>query len=102
MDPQSAALEREHEEVTKVKNVEIIEFGKYEIDAWYFSPYPDDYAKSKKLYVCEFCLKYMKSPMTYGRHKEKCAHRHPQGDEIYRKNGLSVFEVDGKKSKVRI
>lgn len=31
----------------------------------------------------------------------KCPHRAPQGEEIYRKDTLSVFEVDGKKSKVR-
>ena len=32
----------------------------------------------------------------------KCVWRHPPGDEIYRKNNISVFEVDGKKNKVRV
>ena len=32
----------------------------------------------------------------------KCVWRHPPGDEIYRKNNISVFEVDGKKNKVSI
>lgn len=27
--------------------------------------------------------------------------KHPPGDEIYRKGNISVFEVDGKKNKVR-
>lgn len=28
--------------------------------------------------------------------------KHPPGDEIYRKGNISVFEVDGKKNKVRV
>jgi len=59
-DHQMSALEKEHEEITKVKNIDVIEFGRYEIDTWYFSPYPEEFAKCRKLYVCEFCLKYMK------------------------------------------
>lgn len=43
MDPTTAALEREHEAITKVKYIDRIQFGKYEIDAWYFSPYPEEY-----------------------------------------------------------
>lgn len=27
--------------------------------------------------------------------------KHPPGDEIYRKGSISVFEVDGKKNKVK-
>ena len=69
LDPRTAALEKEHEEVTKVKNIDVIEFGRYEIDTWYFSPYPEEYSNCPKLYICEFCLKYMKSPITYARHK---------------------------------
>ena len=57
MNPTQAALEREHEEITKVKNINKIVFGKFEIDTWYFSPYPEDYAKLDYLYICEFCLK---------------------------------------------
>ena len=33
------------------------------------------------------------------RHSAKCVWRHPPGDEIYRKDKLSVFEVCGKKYK---
>eukprot|EP00004_Rigifila_ramosa_P022029 TRINITY_DN5950_c0_g1_i1.p1 TRINITY_DN5950_c0_g1~~TRINITY_DN5950_c0_g1_i1.p1 ORF type:complete len:236 (+),score=65.99 TRINITY_DN5950_c0_g1_i1:436-1143(+) len=42
----------------------------------------------------------MKSETAYARHKEKCELRHPPGDEIYRKQEISVFEVDGRKSKI--
>lgn len=31
----------------------------------------------------------------------KCKARHPPGDEIYREGEVSVFEVDGRKNKVR-
>ena len=30
----------EHEEITKVKNVANVLFGKYIIECWYFSPFP--------------------------------------------------------------
>jgi len=96
------ALEKEHEEITKVKNVWVIEIGKYEVDTWYFSPYPDEFGDGScyKLYICEFCLKYMKKRKTLQRHKLKCDLRHPPGNEIYRQGTLSVFEVDGKKNKI--
>jgi histone acetyltransferase MYST1 len=99
-DPKLSALEREHEEITKVKNINTIEIGRYEIDTWYFSPYPEEFAKCSKLYICEFCLKYMKKKKTLTRHKLKCDLRHPPGNEIYRSASLSVFEVDGKKNKI--
>eukprot|EP00455_Lapot_gusevi_P028605 TRINITY_DN3058_c0_g3_i2.p1 TRINITY_DN3058_c0_g3~~TRINITY_DN3058_c0_g3_i2.p1 ORF type:complete len:419 (+),score=91.59 TRINITY_DN3058_c0_g3_i2:90-1346(+) len=95
-----AAFEKEHEEITKVRNVDVIQIGKYEVDTWYYSPYPDEYSKLRKLYICEFCLKYMKSARTLLRHKAECDLHHPPGNEIYRHESLSVFEVDGKKNKV--
>lgn len=97
---EKTALEKEHEEITKVKNIQKIELGKYEIDTWYFSPYPEEFSQCDKLYICGFCLKYMKKRKTLDRHKKKCDLRHPPGNEIYRDDSLSVFEVDGAKSKI--
>ncbi|XP_052686020.1 histone acetyltransferase KAT6B-like isoform X3 [Crassostrea angulata] len=77
-----------------------IEFGKYEIQTWYSSPYPQEYAKLPKLYICEYCLKYMKSRNILQRHMEKCDLLRPPANEIYRKDDLSVFEVDGNASKI--
>lgn len=34
---------REHEEFTKVKNIERIELGRYEMETWYFSPFPEEF-----------------------------------------------------------
>uniref|UniRef100_A0A1I8FK86 Histone acetyltransferase n=1 Tax=Macrostomum lignano TaxID=282301 RepID=A0A1I8FK86_9PLAT len=39
----------EHQELTKVKYIDLIQIGKYEITTWYFSPYPDEYGKQTKL-----------------------------------------------------
>ncbi|XP_067242354.1 histone acetyltransferase KAT6B isoform X3 [Chanodichthys erythropterus] len=78
----------------------LIEFGKYEIQTWYSSPYPPEYSRLPKLYLCEFCLKYMKSQDILQRHSKKCGWFHPPANEIYRKDNLSVFEVDGNISKI--
>ena len=77
-----------------------IQFGRYEIGTWYSSPYPHEYARLPKLFLCEFCLKYMKSRPILKMHVRKCAWRHPPGTEIYRKDNLSVFEVDGNTNKI--
>ncbi|XP_040045849.2 histone acetyltransferase KAT7 isoform X2 [Gasterosteus aculeatus] len=80
--------------------IKTIVFGRYELDTWYHSPYPEEYARLGRLYMCEFCLKYMKSQTILRRHMAKCVWKHPPGDEIYRKVNISVFEVDGKKNKI--
>ncbi|CAM8929296.1 unnamed protein product [Rhodiola kirilowii] len=95
-----AASLREHEEFTKVKNIATIELGRYEIETWYFSPFPPEYNDAPKLFFCEFCLNFMKRKEQLQRHMKKCDLKHPPGDEIYRSGTLSMFEVDGKKNKV--
>ncbi|KAJ2583255.1 Histone acetyltransferase, partial [Coemansia sp. RSA 1836] len=80
--------------------VKKIRIGNSVIDSWYISPYPDEYSRHALLYICEYCLKYMKSEYTFKRHCHKCAQRHPPGDEIYRDDNISVFEVDGRKNKI--
>ena len=49
----------------RVKNIEM---GKYEMTTWYASPYPEEYACLPKIYICEFCLKYMKTSTIARRH----------------------------------
>ncbi|KAM3654023.1 LOW QUALITY PROTEIN: histone acetyltransferase KAT8-like [Ammospiza maritima maritima] len=102
MDPTTAALEKEHEAITKVKYVDKIHIGHYEIDAWYFSPFPEDPRdyEQPKLWICEFCLKYMKYERSYRLHLGQCQWRQPPGREIYRKGNISVYEVDGKDHKI--
>lgn len=82
------------------RNPAAIEFGKYEIQTWYSSPFPQEYARLPKLFLCEFCLKYTKSKAVLERHQDKCTWRHPPATEIYRCGDISVFEVDGNVNKI--
>ncbi|CAD0057591.1 unnamed protein product [Aureobasidium pullulans] len=89
---------------TKIK---YIRFGGWEIETLHAAPYPEEYNRNPILCICEFCLKYMSSSYVAFRHKLKCPHKHPPGDEIYRDNiidadgnkkSISFFEVDGRRS----
>jgi len=100
MDPTTAALEKEHEALTKVKYIDRVQIGRFEIDTWYFSPYPEDYRKCSKLWICEFCLKYMRLEKTYRFHQAECSVRQPAGKEIYRKGTHSIYEMDGRDFKL--
>ncbi|XP_015585955.1 histone acetyltransferase KAT6B isoform X2 [Cephus cinctus] len=82
------------------RNPAVIVFGRYEVETWYSSPFPQEYARLPKLFFCEFCLKYTKSRAVLDRHMDKCQWRHPPATEIYRCNGLSVFEIDGNVNKI--
>lgn len=82
--------------------IRTIRFGQYDIKTWYDAPFPEEYASipDGRLWICEFCLKYMKSRFAVQRHRLKCKSRHPPGDEIYRDGNVSIFEVDGRKNKI--
>ena len=51
-----------------MKNISMIELGRYRMKPWYFSPYPVELTTEPIIYICEFCLKYVKS--------KKCLERH--------------------------
>jgi len=76
-----------------------IQMGRFEMDIWYSSPYPEEFLNLPKLYICEFCLKYFGSPIILERHAVKCVLKCPPGNEIYRKGSISFFEIDGEKNK---
>lgn len=86
----------------------MIEIGNYELDTWYSSPYPQEYAILDKIYLCEFCLSYMATRETLTRHNNKCPHFCPPANEVYRSTHeidgesqeLSIYEADGCKSKL--
>jgi histone acetyltransferase SAS3 len=77
--------------------IKCIQFGKYVIDTFYAAPYPEEYSHESRLFICEFCLKYLPSEFVAYRHKLKCPAKHPPGDEIYRDGSISIWEVDGRK-----
>ena len=95
----------------QVRNVNRIILGKYEMEAWYFSPMPFDHMTRTKgadhidcVIFCEFCLSYFAHDDELRRHMRKCTLRHPPGNEIYRSVEqnihVAVFEVDGRKEKL--
>ncbi len=97
----SGGMSRDHYSFDK--HIQCVEMGRYTIPAWYYSPYPDDVcggAEEDKLYLCEYCLCYMRSASMLRRHCSKCSVRTPPGKEIYREKGLSMFEVDGEQNKI--
>ena len=93
----SGSMTQSISEVARVKNLNRLQIGRHEVDAWYFSPYPKEYAHLPVLYICEFCLSYFPSQMMLSRHRQRCTLLHPPGNEIYRHEDISVFELDGKR-----
>ena len=53
----------------QVKYIDRVQIGRFEIDTWYFSPYPEEYGKCSKLWICEYCLKYMRLEKSYRYHQ---------------------------------
>ena len=80
----------------------MIRFGAFDINTWFQAPFPEEYSlvPDGRLWMCEFCLKYMKSRFMVTRHRMKCMMHFPPGQEIYRAGSISVFEVDGSKNKI--
>ncbi|KXS20600.1 hypothetical protein M427DRAFT_151894 [Gonapodya prolifera JEL478] len=79
-----------------MKNVQRVQLGRWEMDAWYFSPYPEEFTNLPMLYLCPFCLEYFPQPRQFERHRAKCTLLHPPGNEIYYDGTISFWEVDGK------
>ncbi|KAH7821906.1 putative histone acetyltransferase MYST1 [Monocercomonoides exilis] len=86
------------------RNIDRIWLGRYEIDTWYYSPYPADVLgeekRSEMLYICEYCLTPFRVKRSLDRHMTKCKMLCPPGDEIFRQGEISMFEVDGFKQRV--
>ena len=52
------------------RNVNKVVYGSFEMDAWYFSPYPYNFgAMIDRLYICEYCLRYMYKETQLAHHK---------------------------------
>lgn len=90
----------EHENLTKVKNIQHVQLGKYIMECWYFSPFPLEYYSkgyTKCIYFCEYSMRFFKTKEELIRfQKVKLGnYRSPPGIEIYRDDQLSMFEIDG-------
>jgi len=83
-------------------SIKWIRFGRYEVATWYPSQFPGEYGRLEKVYMCEYCLKFMRCEYQLRRHTmpNHCSLSHPPGDKIYAKGNLAVWEIDGKSQKV--
>ncbi|KAF2451449.1 hypothetical protein P171DRAFT_347202 [Karstenula rhodostoma CBS 690.94] len=95
----SGSMTQNQTEIARVRNIEKVQMGKYEIEPWYFSPYPIDFVDVDMVYICEFCLNYHGDVMQFERHRSKCTLLHPPGNEIYRDDYVSFFEIDGRRQR---
>jgi histone acetyltransferase HTATIP len=95
----SGSMTQSHSEISRVKNLNKLQIGRHEVESWYFSPYPAEFAHLPVLYICEFCLSFYPSPTMLRRHRTKCTLHHPPGNEIYRHEDISFFEIDGRRQR---
>lgn len=95
----SGSMTQSAHEISRVRNLSKIQMGKYSLEPWYFSPYPVEYTEEDVVYICEFCLSYFGSPRRFERHRKKCNLHHPPGNEIYRDENVSFFEIDGRRQR---
>ncbi|AQZ10668.1 ESA1 (YOR244W) [Zygosaccharomyces parabailii] len=95
----SGSMTQNPHEIANVRNLNMIIMGKYEIEPWYFSPYPIEFTEKDVVYIDDFTLQYFGSKKQYERYRKKCTLRHPPGNEIYRDDYVSFFEIDGRKQR---
>ena len=100
---------KEHEEATKVKNINRVVMGQWQMETWYFSPFGKEYDGTDVLFVSEFDLNYFARREQLERYLQtKCKVFHPPGDEVYREtkeirgelHRISIFEVDPKEQRI--
>ncbi|KAF3165176.1 Histone acetyltransferase [Orbilia oligospora] len=95
----SGSMTQSAHEVARVRNLSKLQIGKYEVETWYFSPYPAELTECDVVYICEFCLSYFGEERRYQRHRMKCELFHPPGNEIYRDENVSFYEIDGRRQR---
>ncbi|KAL8950644.1 MAG: hypothetical protein Q9222_003328 [Ikaeria aurantiellina] len=86
-------------EISRVRNLQRVQMGDFEMEPWYFSPYPQPFTEADMIHICEFCLSYYDNLKQFERHRSKCTLLHPPGNEIYRDDYVSFFEIDGRRQR---
>ncbi|VDK84473.1 unnamed protein product [Litomosoides sigmodontis] len=91
-------------ELLVLPRIHKITIGEFELEPPYTSPLPLELVRKGHLYICEKCLDFKESKETLERHTasflalnlvSKCWMNFPPGDEIFRQDDISLFEVDG-------
>ena len=95
----SGSMTQNQTEISRVRNLSKLQMGRFEMEPWYFSPYPVEFTEEDLVYICEFCLGYFGDDFRFQRHRSKCALLHPPGNEIYRDDHVSFFEIDGRRQR---
>ncbi|PWW80750.1 hypothetical protein C7212DRAFT_289721 [Tuber magnatum] len=95
----SGSMTQSAHEISRVRNLSKLQIGKYEVEPWYFSPYPVEYTEEEMVFICEFCLSYFGEEKRFQHHRTKCTLLHPPGNEIYRDSAISFFEIDGRRQR---
>lgn len=95
----SGSMIQNHSEVARVRNLSKVIMGDHEIEPWYFSPYPIELTEEDVIYIDDFTLQFFGSKKQFERFRKKCTLRHPPGNEIYRDDYISFFEIDGRKQR---
>lgn len=95
----SGSMTQNPTEIHRVRNLNRLQMGKFEVEPWYFSPYPASFSDADMVYIDEFCLSYFDNRRAFERHRTKCTLVHPPGNEIYRDDYISFFEVDGRRQR---
>ncbi|KAL9601058.1 MAG: hypothetical protein Q9219_002767 [cf. Caloplaca sp. 3 TL-2023] len=93
------SLTQNQAEISRVRNLQRVQMGQHEMEPWYFSPYPQTFTEADMVHICEFCLSYYDCPKQFERHRVKCTLLHPPGNEIYRDDYVSFFEIDGRRQR---
>ncbi len=95
----SGSMTQNPAEISRIRNISKVEFGRYVLFPWYFSPYPEAFSQEDCIYICEFCLSYYGDLKSFARHRMKCTLQHPPGNEIYRDDFVSFYEIDGRRQR---
>lgn len=95
----SGSMTQNPAEISRIRNISKVEFGRYVLFPWYFSPYPESFGQEDCIFICEFCLSYYGDIISFKRHRQKCTLQHPPGNEIYRDDFVSFFEIDGRRQR---
>ncbi|KAG6005899.1 Histone acetyltransferase [Claviceps maximensis] len=95
----SGSMTQNPAEISRIRNVSRVQFGKNDLFPWYFSPYPESFSQEDVIFICEFCLSYYGDETAFLRHRRKCTLQHPPGNEIYRDDYVSFFEIDGRRQR---
>jgi histone acetyltransferase MYST1 len=85
----------------QVKNIQRIYYAGFEMETWYFAPYPES-VWGDALYVCQYSLKYMRKKRTLLKLQDTQTVKVPPGQRIYLDPvaNVVVYEVKGRDHKV--